>query len=106
MLGNSILDSKRFPQITKVWLTYLAKVTGSRGITVTIKYGVSIWTAKRSNKPDMIKENQSKIMIFKAEACAFYEGKCPVCMRAIELEDHIIGVEIDGQGHEWDCRTT
>ena len=41
-----------------------------------------------------------------AEAFAQYEGKCPLCMRAIELEDHIIGVEIDGQGHEWDCRTT
>merc|ERR1712181_86664 len=40
------------------------KVTGSRELTVTIKYG--------------------------AEACARYEGKCPLCMRAIELEDHII----------------
>ena len=43
---------------------------------------------------------------FKAQAFARKTGGklCPICERAIELDDHIFGVYINGQGHQWDCK--
>merc|ERR1712107_302513 len=41
-----------------------------------------------------------------AETWARFEnGKCKICRRTIKLRDHIVGVWIDGLGHEWDCKT-
>jgi len=40
-----------------------------------------------------------------AETFARFEGKCAMCKEPIKKKDPICGVFIDGQGHEWDCKT-
>ena len=43
-------------------------------------------------------------MFFKAQAFARDVRDCPICELLIELGDHIFGVYINGQGHQWDCK--
>ena len=43
---------------------------------------------------------------FKAQAFARDVRDCPICELLIELGDHIFGVYINGQGHQWDCKGT
>ena len=71
--------------------------TVNMSLSVTIKHGVSMMCNR-----DM----KIFIIILQAETFAQYEGKCPICMDFIELEDPITGVYINGEGHTWDCRTT
>ena len=66
-------------------------------ISVTRKLGVSFY----------LKDTKVILLIYPNQAKTFarFEGKCAVCKEPIKKKDPIRGVFIDGQGHEWDCKT-